>query len=292
MLIVAASFLAYSIYWLANGVIWGYTVTSMLLHINQIPPLTSMGPSELTALFIQEYCSIANSFVLLFCGAFALQSTVFYVRHNQNYLHKLRSTLVLLAVFSLLLVPASLHHLLGVAYGWSMVDIYVGLSYLLQALMVVPPLLMLSQKMRNPQKPATIRKWATIATSLFMFALWVKYLFLWKDTLVPMNTQTANPVSVVGSVNSIVTLLVAGSIIAVSCFRLNKNRMHSDLLAAGLVLVGAFFIIFSFVSIFVPIYASFWYLTDFWMTTLPILGVAMLMKNTKITADFNRQILG
>ena len=98
-LIVAASFLAYSIYWLVNGIIWGYTVTQMLLHINQIFILSSMGQAELLALFIQEGCSIANSFVLLFCGVFAAQSAIFYVRNNLNYLQKLRWAVILMAVF-------------------------------------------------------------------------------------------------------------------------------------------------------------------------------------------------
>ena len=166
LLIVAGSFLAYSIYWLINGVIWGYTVTQMLLHINQISILTSMGAAALTALFVQEICSVANSFVILFCGVFAFQSAVFYVRKNPKYFQRLRWALVLLAVFSLLLVPASVHHLLGVAFGWFMVDVYVGLSYLLQALLIVPPLLILSQKMRKPQNTASILKWATIAAPL------------------------------------------------------------------------------------------------------------------------------
>ncbi len=277
LLIVAASFLAYSIYWLVNGIIWGYTLTQMILHINQIFILSSMGQAELLALFIQEGCSIANSFVLLFCGVFAAQSAIFYVRNNPNYLQKFRWALNLIAIFSLLLVPASLHHLLGVAYGWSMVDIYVGLSYLLQALLIVPPLFMLSQKMRNPQNPEATLKWVTIAAPLFIFALWLKYLFLWLDTLSPMNIQGDSLMSTVGTINSFLTLLIAGSVTAWGCFNLNKKRPNAEkLLASGLILVGVFFIIFSIVAIFVPIYASFWYLTDFWMLTLPILGMSVL----------------
>jgi hypothetical protein len=282
LLIVAGSFLAYSIYWLINGVIWGYTVTQMLLHINQISILTSMGAAALTALFIQEICSVANSFVILFCGVFAFQSAVFYLKKNPKYFQRLRWALVLLAVFSLLLVPASVHHLLGVAFGWSMVDVYVGLSYLLQALLIVPPLLILSQKMRKPQDIAPILKWATIAAPLFVFALWLKYAFLWIDTLVPMNTHQSNPLSTVGAVIAIFTLLIAALAITFGCLKLNKNRADAKkLFAVGLVLVGVFFIVFSVVALFVPIYASFWYLTDFWMLTLPVLGAVLLLKSPK-----------
>ncbi len=276
LLIVAASFLAYSIYWLVNGAIWGITVTRMLLHISQISLLASMGTAELMALFIQEYCSVANSFILFLCGVFVIQSAIFYVRNNPNYLQTLRWVLILLAVFSLLLVPASLHHLIGVAYGWSMVDVYVGLSYLLQALLIVPPLFMLGQKMRNPKDSKATLKWAMIAGSLFVFALWFKYLFLWLDTLVPMNTQGGSLMSTVGAINSLLTLLIAGLFAVWGFFNLNKNRPNSKkMLSAGLILVGIFFIVFSMVAVFVRIYASFWYLTDFWMLTLPVLGIGV-----------------
>ncbi len=278
LLLVAASFLAYSIYWLVNGIIWGITVTQMLLHINQISLLSLMGTAELMALFIQEYCSVANSFVLFLCGVFATQSAIFYVRNNPNYLQKLRWALILLAVFSLLLVPASLHHLVGVTYGWHMVDVYVGLSYLLQALLIVLPLFMLSQKMRSPQNPGAILKWAMIAGSLFIFALWLKYLFLWLDTLEPMNTKGHSLMSTVGTINSLLTLLIASIGAIWGCFNLIKNRSNAKkMLAAGLILVGVFFVIFSVVAVFVPIYASFWYLTDFWMLTLPVLGIGVLL---------------
>jgi len=277
LLVVVASFLAYSIYWLVNGIIWGYTITQMLLHINKIFILSSMGPAELMALFIQEGCSVVGSFVLLLCGAFAFQSAVYYVRSNPNFLRKVRWALVLLAVFSLLLVPASLHHLLGVVFGWSMVDIYVGLSYLVQALLIVPPLLILSIKLRNPENKASINKWVVVAAPAFVFALYFKYLFLWADTLSPMGPKTASASTLVGETNSLVTLLVAGAVTTIACYTLSKGkRVWKPLVGTALILVGVFFIIFSIVAIFVPIYASFWYLTDFWILTLPILGMGVL----------------
>jgi hypothetical protein len=277
LLIVAATFLAYSIYWMIQGIIWGYTVTNMLLNINQISLLTPMGPAEMAALFVQEYCSVANSFVLLFCGVFAFQSAVLYVRTKEKYLGKLRWALVLLAVFQLLLLPSSLHHLLGVALDWFMVDVFVGLSYLVQALLIVPPLLVLSQKMRNPQNTAPIKKWAFITAPLFVFALYFKYLFLWLDTLLPLGPSEATVATLGGAANCLVTLLVAGVVTAAACYTFNRGKNFGNPLAgAVLVLVGVFFIIYTVVAFFVPVYASFWYLTDFWMLSLPVLGIELL----------------
>jgi heme/copper-type cytochrome/quinol oxidase subunit 3 len=247
------------------------------MHISQIPILHSSG--EAAALFVQEYCSVANSFVLFFCGVFALQSAIQYVKGNRRYLGALRRALVLLAVFSILLIPSSIHHLLGVALGWSMVDIGVGLSYLIQALLIVPPLLMLSQKMRSPQNPDAIKKWACIAAPAYVFALYFKYLLLWLDTLVPMGPKEATIATAVGAVNSVVTLLAGGIVVAAACYALYQRKTWGIRLAGvGLVVVGCFFVVDSAVALFMPVYASFWYLTDFWMVSLPVLGAAILWK--------------
>jgi hypothetical protein len=282
ILIVAAAFLAYCIYWLAQGFIWGYTVTYMLQHVSQIGPLHSAGSGELAALFVQEYCSVANSFVLFFCGIFALQSAIQYVKGSQRYLVALRRALVLLAVFSLLLVPASVHHFLGVAYGWFMVDVGVGLSYLVQALLIAPTLLMLTHKMRSPQNPEAIKKWACIAAPAYVFALYFKYMLLWWDTLVPLGPKEATIATDVGGVNSVMTLLFAGLVTAAACYSLSrKKRSGLPLAGIGVILVGCFFVVDSLVALFVPVYASFWYLTDFWMISLPVLGAAILLANKK-----------
>lgn len=282
VLVVAAAFLGYCIYWLVQGFIWGYRVTFMLLNVNQISILHQMGSAELVALFVQEYYSVVNSFVLMVCGAFAFQSAIYYIKGNPKYLQALRRALVLLAFFSLLLVPASVHHLLGVALGWTMVDFGVGLSYLLQALLIVPPLLMLSQKMRSPQNPEAIKNWACIAAPAYVFALYFKYLLLWWDTLVPMGPKEATIATAVGGVNSVLTLLVAGIVMAAACYLLSRKKHFGVRLAGvGVVLVGCFFLVDSLVALFVPVYASFWYLTDFWMVSLPILGAPILLAYRK-----------
>jgi hypothetical protein len=38
----------------------------------------------------------------------------------------------------------------------------------------------------------------------------------------------------------------------------------------------------SVVALFVPVYASFWYLTDFWIVSLPVLGFAILWAFKKL----------
>jgi hypothetical protein len=282
ILIVAAMFLGYCIYWLVQGVIWGCTVTFLITHINQIPLLHSAGNGELLALFIQESCSVANSFILMICGAFAFQSAIYYIKSDHKYIQALRRSLVLLAVFSILLVPASVHHLLGIVYGWSMVELGVGLSYLIQALLIVPPLLVLSQKMRKPKNVDAIKKWAYIAAPAYVFALYIKYLLLWLDTLVPMGPKEASLAANVGGINSVVTLLVGGLMTAAACYALwSKKPVGMRLAGVTVIVVGGFFVVDSLVAVFVPVYAWFWYLTDFWMVSLPVLGAAILWISRK-----------
>ena len=280
ILMVAASFLVYSIYWAIYGVIWANTFTQILVRINsgQGGALYSLlGSAHLVLLFVQEYASVVGCFILLISAAFGVYAAVLYLRKDSKYKSKLRVVLIFTAVFFILLIPSSIHHLVGTALNWNFVSIYVGLSYILQAMLIVPTLLIMSQKMRAPNNTASTLKWATISAPLLVFALWFKYLFLWIDTLAPMNTQTANPLSTVGTINALFTLLIAGAIITAGCVTLNKNGSKGKkLLSTGIILVGGFFIIFSIVALFVSVYASFWYLTDFWMIILPILGIALL----------------
>jgi hypothetical protein len=82
----------------------------------------------------------------------------------------------------------------------------------------------------------------------------------------------------VGAANSLVTLLVAGVVTAAGCYGLLKARAWGRRVAgAAVIFVGAFFVVYSLVALFVPVYAWFWYLTDFWMVSLPVLGAAILL---------------
>ena len=121
-------------------------------------------------------------------------------------------------------------------------------------------------------------KWVGIAAPAFVFALYFKYLFLWTDTLWPMGPKTASVVTLAGAANSLLTLLVAGTITAIACYALSEGKkIGKPLVGAALILVGVFFTLYSLAALSVMVYASFWYLTDFWMLTLPILGIGVLV---------------
>ena len=281
ILIVAAVFLSYAVYWEVNGIIWANSLTQIFEaltteQLNFLGPITS---SHAVLLMIQEACSVVNCcFVLPASAVLGIYAVAQYLKGNLGCLGKLRWVLVLTAVFYLLLVPSSIHHLVGVAFGWSMVNISVGLSYLLQAVLIAPPLLILASKLGKTQEKSQILRWATVAAPLFVFALWVKYLLLWWDTLLPRAPLEMGVWSVVGAINSWVTLLAAGVITVFAVYALKKQGFNPKLAGMALVLTGCFFAIFSLTAFFVPAYTSFWYLTDFWMLTLPVLGAALLLQ--------------
>jgi hypothetical protein len=228
-------------------------------------------------IIIQEYAASAGYFLALIGAIFAVQCAVLFIKNKEKYHDSLGKAIFFNALFFLMLVPSSIHHLLGSFLSWTNVNFYVGLSFLLQALLIVPASVALSYKLRKSKKQVSILKWITISAPSVVFGFWVKYLFLWLATLSPLGPQQADLASSIGAVNSCVTLLIAGIFASWACLVLyRKRRVDTRLVGIALILFGVHFVIYDLVSIWVPIYNSFLYLTDFWMIVLPILGIAVL----------------
>ncbi len=272
LLIVATSFLAFSIYWAVNAPFTLYILARIFSE-----PFLLNSPLNLILLAFQEFAATIGLFVNLIAAIFAFQSTILFIRNNKKWVKTLRRALIFEAIWVILLVPASIRHLVGAVLPLVYTDVYVGLSYLLQALLIVPPFIMLSYYLKNPQNYNSIRKWISIAAPLFVWAFWFKYLFLWVDTLSPLGPRQATLISTVGATNSIVTLLIAGVLTTLVCLAFyRKKKVNKLFVGAALILFGSYFVIYDLVSIWVPVYYSFLYLTDFWMIILPILGLAVL----------------
>ena len=275
LLIIASSFLAYSLYWTAYSVFWIYNITISITTLFRMLNISSNLQQNI--IIIQEYAASAGYFLALIGAIFAVQCAVLFIKNNEKYLDRLGKTILFEALFFLMLVPSSIQHLLGFVLSWTNVDIHVGLSFLLQALLIAPPSIILSYHLRKPQNQTSILKWITISAPSVVLGFWLKYLFFWLGTLSPLGPKQANLVSIIGAVNSFVTLLIAGIITSLACLVLyRKRRVNTSLVGIALILFGSHFIIYDLVSIWVPIYRSFLYLTDFWMIVLPILGLAVL----------------
>ncbi|TFH25577.1 hypothetical protein E4G67_00855 [Candidatus Bathyarchaeota archaeon] len=226
---------------------------------------------------LQEFAATIGLFVNLIAAIFAFECTILFVKNDKKWFKTLRRALIFEAIWFILLIPTGVHHLVGAVLPLFYTNVYVGLSYFLQALLIVPTFIILSYNLKKPQNHASIRKWISITAPLFVLAFWFKYLFLWIDTLSPLGPRQATLMSTVGAANSMLTLLIAGVVTSVVCLAFyRKKKVNKWLLSAALILFGSYFIIYDLVSIWVPVYYSFLYLTDFWMIVLPILGIAVL----------------
>ena len=201
LLTVAVSFLVYSIYWAAITPFSTYGVFSFI----ESPTFqnSSMNtPLEVQLLLFQELSAAIGYIINLIAAVLALKSVVQYIKNDQKWQSTFGWALIVEAVFYLLFIPTTLHHMGGALISLAGAIFSVGLSYLLQALLIVPPFMVLGYKLKNNQSQAAIQKWAYIAAPLFVFAIWFKYLILWFNTFSPMGPQQATIASTVGAVNS------------------------------------------------------------------------------------------
>ena len=281
LLTVAVSFLAYSIYWAAITPFSTYGVFSFI----ETPTFQNSAmntPLEVQLLLFQELSAAIGYIINLIAAVLGFQSVVQYIKNDQKWQSTLGRALIAEAVFFLLFLPTTLHHMGGAIISMAGAVFFVGLSYLLQALLIVPPFIVLGLKLKNNQSPTAIKKWACIAAPLFVFGFWFKYLFLWIDTFSPMGPQQATMASTIGAVNSWITLLFAGVLTAFACLGYFKTKkINKYLMGTALVVFGGYFLIYDFVAIWEPVYSWFFYVTDIWMITLLIIGTAILKTDSK-----------
>ena len=279
LLIVAASFLAFSIYWAVKTPFLLYDLIGFFsLPIFRNSPMSQ--PFSFLLIIFQEFAAAIGLSVNLIAAILAFQCTILYMKNDKKWLKTLGRAFISEAFFFILFIPTSIHHIVGAVLSMMGTDIFVGLSYLLQVLLIVPPFIMLGNNLKKPQNHTSIQKWVSVAAPLFVLGFWFKYLFLWVDTLSPFGPQQATLMSTVGAANSLLTLLIACIVTALACLGFyQKKKVNKWLSGFAIILFGSYFIIYDLVSIWVPVYGSFLYVTDFWMVTLPIMGAAILTIN-------------
>ena len=279
LIIVAFSFLAYSIYWAAIVPFTSYEVWVFISGpVFQNSPMNT--PLSVALLSLQEYVAAVGFVVNLIAAVLAFQSTSQYIKNEQKWQTNLGKALLCEAVFFLLFIPTVIHHMGGALISMAGTDFFVGISYLLQILLIVPPFIILGRKLKNHQSQASTHKWACITVPFFVFAFWFKYLFLWIDTFSPMGPQQVTVAGTVGALNSWLTLLIASGLMVFSCWRFYQTKkINKWLMGTALIVFGGYFVIYDLVAIWEPVYSWFFYVTDVWMITLPILGAAILKTN-------------
>jgi hypothetical protein len=280
LLLVAISFLLYTIYQAITTTIF---VTHFQTVIVVLPKfITSSQPTLQLGLFLfQEIAGSVGSYLRLTSAILAVSCAILYFRNDYRYIEKFRQVLLLESLYFLLLLPAAANHLIGSTISTSaFLNLYTGTSTLLQAVLIFPPLFILSRKLKNLQNLPLIQKWACIATPLYVFGFWIRHGFLWVYALSSSAPLQAGFFEAVGLTDSLVMLLIAAIVATAICLNfLQTQKLNMSIVGTAIILFGLYFVIYDLISIWVPIYRAFLPLTDFWMVTLPILGIAVLLSH-------------
>ena len=280
LLLVALSYLLYNLYQATVTTVFVFNFSSALtlLASNQRiavhPPL----------LLLQEAAGSLGVYVRLAGGLLAVQTAWLFAKGSHRTSGKLCKVLLLESIYFLLLLPSGINHVVtSVTNPGGFFNMYTGISFLLQPLLIFPALFMASRKLKeSPDKNVHV-KWLGIAAVFYVFGLWVKHSLMWVYALVPLGTQQSSYINDVGSANSLFTLFVAG-VVAVAAYLMfeQKKKLGINLMGIALVLVGLYFVIYGLVSAWVPVYRSFLVLTEFWLIVLPILGITLVKRQRQV----------
>jgi len=112
-------------------------------------------------------------------------------------------------------------------------------SALLQALLIFPPLFILSRRLKEPLYSPPILKLAGFAASMYLFGLWVKHGLIWVIAFSPTDAQQAGLIETIGAVNSWLTLLVAAVVLTIAWLSYNRKKKPNGLLF-GIIILGLF----------------------------------------------------
>lgn len=286
LIIVAISYLLYTIYQAITTTIFATHFPTVIVVLPNF--ITSSQPALQLGLFLfQEIAGSVGSYLRLTSAILAVICAVLYFRNDDRYIGKFKQVLLLESIYFLLLLPAAANHLIGSTISTSaFLNFYTGVSTLLQVVLIFPPLFFLSCKLKNPQNLPKIQKWACIAAPLYVFGFWIRHGFLWVYALSFSAPLQAGFFEAVGLMDSLVILLIAAIVTtAISLTFLQTQKLYRRLVGTAIILFGLYFVIYDLVSIWVPVYRAFLPLTDFWMVTLPILGIAVLLPHGKKGVD-------
>lgn len=271
LLLAAVSYLLYNIY---QATITSLFVLHFPLAISRLSSfIVSSQPNLQVGLFMfQEISASIGVYLRLAAGAFAVYSAFLLLKNDKRFLKNAKKMLLLESLYFALLIPAGINQLVGyfISSG-PFLNINAGVSALLQALLIFPPLFILSRRLKEPIGDASNVRLAGFAASMYLFGYWLKHGFIWLIAFYP--SAQANPLEIVGFVNSWLTLLLAAILMTVAWVTCKHKKTF---FAGALICVAVYFLIYLLVSVWLPLYFSFLPLTEFWLVSLLVLAVAVL----------------
>ena len=286
LLIVSIIFLLYTIY---HAIVTTIFLYNFIPIIGQLPEAIQLPENFISSTFpwalllMQEFASSIGIYLRLFGGIFGFCSAYLFNKNDGRYLNRFSKVLVFESLYFVLFIPSGINHVIlsFSEFTFAGFNIYTGISFLLQGLLLFPFLFLLSRKLKMNKGSINLFKWGGIVATVYVFGIWIKHSFFWVFALSPLGGQSGNILETVGAVNSLSTLLIASLVSLFACLPLIRKTKKIDLrlIGAALILIGSHFAIYLLISVSVPIYSSFLGLTEFWMVALLILGFVALLRN-------------
>lgn len=151
-------------------------------------------------------------------------------------------------------------------------------SYAAQLLFVTPIFLMFYTKLRSESVDGSeIAKWSALAVTGFIFGLWIKHFML---AVYAIGIDFSSLSYVVGSLNSALTLLIAGIVLIavfVPLYKKTSTNYNTKVLGVGFFAAGLYAAIYLAVALVNEQYMNWLSLIDWWTIIFIVLGLGFII---------------
>jgi hypothetical protein len=275
IVVTLCSFLLYVLYWLSPSLQLLYTYFANATSVSEL----------LRPYFIADYLIQTIGQIFRFIGvSIALISAYLIWRPNPRPFSMVKKKVVIALLFEatyyLAVLPISILYILRETFA------IVGLTYLLQILLVSPILIIVGLKILHTEEliGTGVLKWVCFGGIFYLGGIWVNNVFRWLS----MTGSTGlsflfSGINSLGFLNSIATLSLSLVFAVIGSFYLLKKRVfRTRIFAIALILLGLHFVGYVLFST-VTGALSYLLLTEIWPITLLGLGLSMLRgKNASI----------
>jgi hypothetical protein len=270
ILVVSLAFFIFLLNLISNSPFADYRIavrdTASYHSTGSLAPLFHLG-SELTGEVGVILRFIGACFMLAFAITLAWKKTF-----SKTYL---RRAILLEGIYYLFNIPFIVYLF---TRSYTLARVGAATSYLAQILFVTPIFLILYFKLKDEKSDMSeIAKWGSLALVGFIFALWVKHFLL---GIYALPFSFSNLTLTIGSLNSSLTLLVAGIIAAVllmPLYRKKRTLLNAKGLGFALIIAGLYAVIFLVISTVTVQYSRWVTLIDWWTAIFIVLGLGLLL---------------
>lgn len=150
-------------------------------------------------------------------------------------------------------------------------------SYAAQTLFVTPIFLMFYRQLgSNSIDRSEIAKWSTLAVTGFIFGLWIKHFML---SVYTMGIDFSSVSYVVGSLNSVLTLLIAGILLIavfMPLYKKTSTNYNAKVLGVAFIAAGLYATFYLAVALVNEQYMNWLSLIDWWTIIFIVLGLGFI----------------